>query len=117
ARVVSLQNTDPWAKAGVMFRETLNANSTHAMSVITAVNGPAFQRRTATGGYSLTTPASLVAAPYWVKVNRTGNVFTGYVSSNGTTWTQVGSETISMSTSIFVGVVVTAHNNSLLNNA
>ena len=35
ARVVSLDNTDAWAKAGVMIRETLAADSTFAMSIVT----------------------------------------------------------------------------------
>jgi hypothetical protein len=30
-------STDPWAKAGVMIRETLNADSAHAMMVVTPV--------------------------------------------------------------------------------
>jgi hypothetical protein len=117
ARVASLQKTDPWAKAAVMFRESLNANSSHAMTVITASNGSSFQRRNGTGNYMTTTAGASVAAPYWVKISRSGNVFTSYISSNGTNWTQIGSETISMGTSIYAGLAVTAHNNSALTTA
>ena len=49
ARVSSLTNTNSWAKAGVMIRETLNANSTNATIVTTPGQGVAFQRRTFTG--------------------------------------------------------------------
>ncbi|HEX5398524.1 MAG TPA: hypothetical protein VFY06_05685, partial [Verrucomicrobiae bacterium] len=33
ARVTSVENTDPWAKAGVMIRQSLSAGSVHAMMV------------------------------------------------------------------------------------
>ena len=46
ARVVGLENTDAWAKAGVMIRETLTAGSPFAMSVVTPSNGAGFQFRT-----------------------------------------------------------------------
>ena len=31
-----------------------------------------------------------VAAPYWVRIDRTGNTFTGSISPDGETWTQIG---------------------------
>jgi hypothetical protein len=115
ARVTGVGNTDPWAKAGVMIRETLDAGSTHAMTVITPGNGSAFQRRTATGGSSTHTPGPFVTAPYWVKISRSGSTFAGSVSPDGSQWTLVGTDTISMATNVWVGLVVTAHNNGVLN--
>lgn len=112
AKVNSVQNTDPWAKTGVMFRETLNANSSHAMMVVSAGAGTAFQRRQATGAYMVNTAGGNYTAPYWVKLSRNGNTFTAYVSSNGTSWTQVGTDTISMASAIYVGIPITAHNNT-----
>jgi hypothetical protein len=44
------QNTDKWAKGGVMNRESLAANATHALMAITVGNGAAW---VATGGGSL----------------------------------------------------------------
>ncbi len=111
ARVISLQNTDPWAKGGVMIRETLAANSRHAMMAVTSANGAVFQRRLATGGASTTTSGLPVAAPYWVKLVRQGTTFTGYASPDGVTWTLIGSDTITMATSVFVGLPVTSHSN------
>ena len=113
ARVTGITNTNAWAKAGVMIRETLNSNSKHAMVVVTPGNGVAFQRRTSTGGSSTHT-ASTGAVPYWVRLVRSGNTFTAYRSSNGTTWTQIASVSISMTANVFVGLPVTSHNNSAL---
>jgi hypothetical protein len=117
ARVVSLQNTDPWAKAGVMFRESLAANSKHAFMLISQGNSAAFQRRTSTGGSSSNTggPAG-ITAPYWVRLSRTNDVFRAFVSSNAVTWTQVGGNlTNTMTSGIYAGLAVTAHNNSAMN--
>jgi hypothetical protein len=114
ARVTAVQNTDPWAKAGVMIRETLTAGSRHAMMVLTPGNGLAFQNRTATGGVSAHTAGGAATVPYWVKIVRSGTTFTGYKSTDGTTWTSVGSATITMGTNVYVGLAVTSHNNPVL---
>lgn len=114
ARVDAVENTNPWAKAGVMIRESLTAGSTHAFMAITPGNGAAFQRRTATGGASTHTAGTSVTAPYWVRLVRSGNTFTGYQSVDGQSWSLVGSESISMSAVVNVGLAVTSHDNSQL---
>jgi len=114
ARVASLENTNSWAKAGVMIREALTGGSTHAMMVVTAGNGTAFQRRTSTGGSSSHTAGSSVTAPYWVRLVRSGNTFTGYESSNGSSWNEVGSASISMGTDVYIGLAITSHSGGVL---
>lgn len=114
ARITSIQNTDSWAKAGVMIRETLTPNSRHAMMLLTPGNGLAFQRRVTTGGGTFHTSGSLVVAPYWVKMVRSGNTFTAYSSANGSAWTLVGSDTITMTPNVYVGLALTSHNNTAL---
>lgn len=117
ARLSSLTNTDPWAKAGVMVREGTAANARHALTAVTISNGLAFQRRATAGAESLHTAGSASVAPYWVRLTRAGNVFTSLVSSNGTSWTQVGTETITMTSSVNVGLAVTSHNDGVLSTA
>jgi regulation of enolase protein 1 (concanavalin A-like superfamily) len=114
ARVASVEYTSGWAKAGVMIRDSLDANSRHAMIVVTPANGVGFQSRPATGGSSYHTAGAAVLAPYWVKLVRAGNTFTAYQSADGLTWTLVGSDTISMATSVYIGLVVTSHDNGAL---
>ena len=62
AQVTSVQNTDPWAKAGVMIRESTAAGARYAAVFITPGNGVTFQRRTATGGTTVYTSVSGVTA-------------------------------------------------------
>ena len=83
ARVVSVQNVYVWTKAGVMIRNTLEANSAHGHMLVSAAKGEAFQYRTQAGGTSLSAAGAAAPAPYWVKVVRSGNVLTGYPSAPG----------------------------------
>ena len=114
ARVASIDHTNSWAKAGVMIRESLDADARHAMAVVTAGKGVAFQRRTTPGGTSYHTAGAAVSTPYWVKLTRIGSTFTAYQSADGNTWAPVGSATINMATSVYVGLALTSHNNSAL---
>jgi hypothetical protein len=103
------------SKAGVMIRNTLDANSAHAMMDITSSTGAVFQYRTTAGGTTAGTTVAGYAAPYWVKIVRSGNSFSGYRSANGTSWTQVGTtQTISMNTNVYMGLCVCAHNDAKL---
>ena len=115
ARVESVENTNVWAKAGVMIRETLNADSVHAMTVVTPAQGVSFQRRNATGDTSASDTTGGISAPYWVKIERdlSGNL-TAYSSTNGSTWEMLGTpDNISMSANIYIGLAVTSHDAAL----
>ena len=114
ARVDSVENTNVWAKAGVMIRETHDPDSSHAMMVVTPAQGVSFQRRPGTGATSVNTDATGLAAPYWVRIERdlAGN-FTGYSSANGTTWDLLGIENIPMGANTYIGLAVTAHDSTL----
>jgi hypothetical protein len=108
-QVTSLDWVHDWTKAGVMMRETLATNSRHAMMIVSANKGLAFQRRPTIAGASLSTSGGAGIAPYFVRVTRLGNTFTGDVSLDGSTWTTVDSETIAMASTIYVGLAVTSH--------
>jgi len=115
AQVLSVDNTDGWAKAGVMIRETLDPDSAHAMMVVTPSQGVSFQRRPETGGTSVDDTSGDITAPYWVKIERdiAGN-FTAYSSANGSSWQILGTwEPIQMGTNVYIGLAVTSHNTAL----
>jgi aryl-phospho-beta-D-glucosidase BglC (GH1 family) len=116
ARVNGVAVTDTWTKAGLMFRESLSANARNAFIAITpGNNGISFQSRSSTGGGTANSTVSGIAAPYWLKLQRAGNVFTPYHSADGMTWTQTAAPvTLSLPTTCYVGFAATAHNNTLL---
>jgi hypothetical protein len=114
ARVTSLANTNTNAKAGVMIRNTLAANSAFLDSVVTASNGLDLDYRTSAGGGSSETKLTGVSAPYWVRVVRSGSTLSAWaaVDNSGTpgTFVQVGSNhTITMNQTAYVGLCVTSH--------
>lgn len=120
ARVESIDNTDQWAKAGVMIRQSLDADSAWAYSLISADNGAHFQTRTsaavnATSDTSLTLPAEQtgVEAPAWVKLERIGNEFNVYYATDeaGTQWVANpwNPQTVTMTDPVYIGLAVTSH--------
>jgi hypothetical protein len=116
ARVLTVENTLNHAKAGVMFRETLAADARHAEACVTPVDGTQFLTRSEAGGK---TTASVTGQdkgklPYWVKVVREGNKFSGYESPDGQKWNLIGSTNISMSPQVYVGLVTSSHQKTTL---
>jgi hypothetical protein len=117
ARVDALDLTDAWAKAGLMMRATLASNSPHAMMAVTGSSGTGLQHRTVAGGSSVHVAGPVAPAPYWVRLVRQGNLFTAHASANGSSWTQVGSQSIVMPATLFVGLAHTSHRNGVLGRA
>jgi len=117
AKVESVQNTNDWAKAGVMIRETLDSGSKHALAAVTPASGVAFQGRTEPGGASFNTSHGDFTAPYWVKLVRdvAGN-FSAYHSADGSSWEliQEGQATpIPMTSNVYIGLALTSHDTAL----
>jgi hypothetical protein len=116
ARVASVQNTDPWAKAGMMIRETTAAGSIFAAVFVTPGSGVSFQWRATTGGAAASATVTGVTAPRYVRIQRTGSSHSAYYSSDGANWTQIGtSQNITMATTKTVGLAVTSHLDGTLN--
>jgi regulation of enolase protein 1 (concanavalin A-like superfamily) len=109
ARVSNVQNQDSWSKAAVMIRQDLTGNSPHAMAAVTPSMGTVFQWRATRGGSSGSITGTAALAPQWVRVSRSGNSLSAYYSANGTSWTRMGTQTITMSTRVYVGLAVTSH--------
>jgi regulation of enolase protein 1 (concanavalin A-like superfamily) len=110
ARVASVSAAHAWSKAGVMIRATLDAASPHAFMLASAGKGLAFQRRVASGGVSTNTAGPAAVPPQWVRLVRAGSLVTAYISPDGIRWTAIARDSISLGTTAYVGVAVTAHN-------
>jgi hypothetical protein len=113
----SLVNTNIWAKAGVMIRESLDAGSPMAYMIQSFSQGVSFGWRLSQSGTCGSMTQAGINAPQWVKLTRTGNAFTAQYSANGSTWTDIknadGTVTttaIDMAGTIYIGLCVTSHN-------
>jgi len=111
AKVVSVSDTDPWSKAGVMIRDSLDPGSANAMVVVTPDYGVSFQRRVIADAGSEDTTEAGITAPQWVKLTRSGNTITAEYSSNGSDWETLGDPLIMpMLPEIYIGLCLTSHN-------
>ncbi len=117
ARVTSLGSTNLGAKAGVLLRTSLAANSISAGMFVTAGSGYAATRRTTAGGATTSTTGGTSALPYWVRIVCSGTTATTYRSVDGVSWTQVSTATVNLGTTIYVGLAVTSKSNSALTTA
>lgn len=117
ARVDSLQNTNPDAKAGVMMRDGVGASAAHVIMDIKPGGGTEFMQRATAGANTTFIAGNTVSLPYWVKLVRTGTTISGYVSPDGSAWSLIGSTAASMSATLDVGMAVTSHDAAQLNTA
>lgn len=113
ARVASLTKTNSWAKAGVMIRAALDGRSAEVSMLMTAEANAIFQVRSAASAATTGTLGPWLSPPYWTKLTRVGNTFTGFISPDGVAWTQIGTANVSLPPIIYVGVAVSSHNSDL----
>ncbi|MHC4175613.1 MAG: discoidin domain-containing protein, partial [Planctomycetota bacterium] len=120
AQVLSVENTDPWAKAGVMIRNTLDADSANAMAYITPSGRVGWQYRAVAAGISVSTRSDtgVITTPHWVKLSRQGNIITAKHSSDGVTWEDMvetanpqepSFKNIVMNPNVYIGLALTSH--------
>jgi hypothetical protein len=125
AKVDSIGNTNTWAKAGVMIRETLAPGSKFAYVAVTPGQGVSFGwRQFADDPTCSSVTQAGVAAPQWVKLTRTGDNFTAQYSADGQTWLDVknadgtvATANITMAGSLYAGLCVTSHDAALVTTA
>ncbi len=114
AKVESVENTDPFAKAGVMIRDTLEPDSRNVAVLITPENGVRFQYRNTAGGVTDRSFKEGITAPQWVRLERTtGGLVRAFYSADGSTWTLLNMTVVSMDMPVYIGLAVTSHNPDL----
>ncbi len=120
ARVDSVGHSNDWAKAGVMIRQNVNGNAINAGIFVTPANGISFQWRLTAGADSSNVAQAGLVAPYWVKLTRTGSIFTAAYSADGVTWTDLAATSdveIPMTGSVLIGLALTSHDASIMTDA
>jgi outer membrane protein assembly factor BamB len=118
AHITAQSNTDPWAKAGVMLRQSNDPGAPYYAVFTTPGNGIVVQYRTTQGG--TTTNITIAGTvPTYLKVARSGTIFVAYTSQNGTIWTPIAksSVTITMAGNYLGGLALCSHNEGLFGSA
>ncbi|WP_033576958.1 fibronectin type III domain-containing protein [Dickeya chrysanthemi] len=117
ARLIDLRYSDPYAKAGVMMRNTLSEGSAYMLTGYIASSGPMSQWRSkeasATGSRGAFAKSEHGSQPTWLRLTRDGNAFISEVSNDGQSWTTLN-KTINqnMNDTLYVGLALSSHNNS-----
>jgi len=125
AKVESVENTDPWAKGGLMIREALDPGARFAAVYATPGNGVRYQARllsagAATSDTSVATPEQMaLKMPVWIKIERTGTTVSCFYSTDGVKWTSMSwnPQTLAMAGTVYIGLVVTSHNAAAMTTA
>jgi hypothetical protein len=100
---VKVQSITNGGFAGIMFRDTISAGS-RFVAIKTQLNPHVFREiRSVANGNRL---FQQVPAPghTWLRLTRSGNLFTGYTSQNGTVWSQAFSVTLALNNCVRVGL-------------
>lgn len=115
ARVASQGASGILPRAGVMMRASLSADAVNLYEFVTPAQY-GYQARKVTGEVTAGGPAT--GTDKWVRIVRLNNVFTGYRSADGVTWTQVGNpQAITLPDPIYVGFAVCSGDNTVTHTA
>jgi hypothetical protein len=126
ARIESLSPTHLYTKAGLMAREDLTDNCRHIFFQVFPNNsarnknngGYEFQyRANKEGEMKAIYPARAEGTPEfpvnypntWIRLQRSGDVFTGYYSPDGQSWKQYTTYTLKLPEKLYLGLAVTSH--------
>jgi hypothetical protein len=127
-RVEAFTPAHLYSKAGLMVRESLNADSPHLMFLVFSDNSPRnnnlgayeMQFRSAAGGacqaiYPAVRPPAPPEFPAaypnsWLRVQRRGDRFSAFGSTNGRAWKLYGVQTLKLPNAVHVGPALTSHN-------
>jgi RNA polymerase sigma factor (sigma-70 family) len=122
--ITACVGTDPKQQAkqvaaGVMFRETLDPDSRHVAILVSAVGHYDVKYRRVAGGSSGCQISRLDApGKQWVRLVRRGDAFTAFARpEDTTTWKRLGEVKVELSSPLYVGLAVTAHNDDRLGSA
>ena len=118
-RVESLTQADVWSEAGLIAREDLAASSRFAAAMATpTISGTYFHYRAtnnAAAGSMGSFPANYPNT--WLRLQRSGNRFTGYAGFDGRHWTILGATNLPLPPTIFLGSGVSSHRTNLTSTA
>ncbi|OLE23175.1 MAG: hypothetical protein AUG44_22835, partial [Actinobacteria bacterium 13_1_20CM_3_71_11] len=119
-RVTAQANTNATAKAGLMVRNDVTGTAPGFVTLfVTPGHGYQLQWDSdGDGRLDATVSVGTTTYPSWLKLVREGTTYTGFSSTDGSTWTSVGTATVpSAAATQDVGVFETSHNTSVVGQA
>jgi regulation of enolase protein 1 (concanavalin A-like superfamily) len=114
ARLLDQDKTDPWAKAGVMVRASLQPGAAHVMLATTPEHGMALLRRASATQSTEAQAADSPASQPWLKLVRRGSAISAFASSDGVSWAWIDTQDLAVNEAVYLGLAVCSHDNSKL---
>jgi fibronectin type 3 domain-containing protein/regulation of enolase protein 1 (concanavalin A-like superfamily) len=108
-QVASLTVAGNYSTAGIMARATTDAASANVYMSASPVNFRFKDRPTSGAATAITTSGATTYPNVWVRLQRIGNVFNGYTSTNGVNWTLMSTATVALPTTIDLGLAVASN--------
>jgi regulation of enolase protein 1 (concanavalin A-like superfamily) len=109
ARIASYTpSSTTWAKAGVMIRESLNANARNTLALTQGTRGYSYQWRLDAAGLTDGVLVGAGAPPGWVRLKRVGSRIEAFRSTDGQSWVSIGVQTVPMADAVYVGLAVSS---------
>jgi hypothetical protein len=118
-KITAQADTNPWAKSGIMIRNDITKPGTSpGYAILAEAPGKGYVLQWDSDGDgqldSNSAPSDsgsgTATYPSWLKLVRSGSAVTGYYSTDGTTWTQVGTATLpGIATTGDIGLFTTSH--------
>ncbi|MEW1845541.1 hypothetical protein AB0392_46985 [Nonomuraea angiospora] len=94
----------PWAKAGLLVRQSLQQGTPYAAVMLTGAHGVRMQYN-----YTHDVPGGPHNGPQWLRLTRSGDTVTGYESDDGKTWTEVSTvELTGLPETVEIGLFATS---------
>lgn len=110
ARLRSFETEKTVSKFGVMIRASLATNAPHVYLGWRGDDRMESLRRTAAGAASSSSLTAVGVRGEWVRIRRSGDIFTPEYSTNGTAWIALGSpQTVVMPGAVVAGLALTAN--------
>jgi hypothetical protein len=104
AHVTSLEKGHAWAAAGLMIKDGVTSGSRYAAIMVTADHGVRLG-----ANFSTSLAAGGAGAPWWLRLTRAGDTVTGYESTDGSTWSEVGTVDVgALPSTVQVGLFVSS---------
>lgn len=102
ARVAALTGAEPWAKAGLILKQSTRVGSPYAAVMLTGGHGARMQCNFTE---DVAGPKS-TGDSQWLRLSRKGNTFTGAVSPDGERWATIASVQLDLGASVEAGMFV-----------
>jgi hypothetical protein len=112
-RIADLETTETGSRAGLMLRESAYPGAISASIMITEAGDAVFSYRAQSNQPAIESISAGHSRNSWLRLQRSGNILTGYVSPDADDWQVIGSGSANAAPEILAGLFATAQDNTV----